>query len=74
LLRCPPPNPRAPQEPFTGELRTNVFAVKAVAEDDVPDAAPAMTQSPAFIAASVVVTVWLNLVEVVQATATCPFC
>src|SRR5579875_3563226 len=33
-----------------------------------------MTQSPAFIAASVVVTVWLNFVVAVQVTATCPFC
>jgi hypothetical protein len=72
--RWPPPKPRAPQEPFTGELTTNVLAVKDDADDDVPDAALARTQSPAFAAASVVVTVWLNLVEVVQVTATCPFC
>jgi hypothetical protein len=73
--RCPPPPPPNPVHvPFVEASSVSVLAVNEVAESDVPDGATAVTQSPALIAASVVVTWWLNFVDDVQATATWPDC
>jgi hypothetical protein len=61
--------------PFTGALTvTDVAVIGADDEDVVPDAAVAVMQSPALTATTVVLTWWVNLVEVVQLTATWPLC
>jgi len=77
--RCPLPPPRppkapAPHAPSTAALTVIVVAVNDVAAASVPDGAMAVTQSPAFTAASVVVTWWLNFVDALHATATWPVC
>lgn len=71
----PPPPPKPPaHDPLVAVVTETVCALKLLALDDVPDVAIAVTQLPALIELAARVTCWVNLVEDVQLTATCPLC